>query len=350
MDDMSFLFSEENAISKEKSFYEKPFNFSYSSLNRLMWNPVEFYTMYVLGLKEERSSDEMTKGKVIHALLLEEEKFKEQFIVSPTNLPKDKAKQVIDRVFARHLEVIKENDDPTLLYTLNIDNYDSEILAVMKDIDYFQNLKTDEQRLAKIITPEAFTYWNIQVVKDTKIVIEQELYDYCKNATDVIKTRPDIIKLLGLDVTEIDNVDIYREEMMELEKLNDFPFGLKGIIDSLKVDHTEKVIYINDVKTTSKELKDFKDSIDYYQYWLQAVIYIILVSYNFRHLVDTGYEIKFHFIAIDKKFQTYAFPVSESTLEDWYKQTVDAFEIAKYHYESRRFELPYAFDKGLVKL
>lgn len=303
--------------------------------------------MYVLGIRDERMSEEMLKGKVVHALLLEEDKFKEQFVVSPTNLPKDKAKQVIDSVFAKHAALNAGEAD---FYTLNLDNYEAEILQAMRDIDYYQNLKTDEQRIAKIVTPEAFTYWMIQTVKDTKTVISSEMYQYCKDSVDIIKTKPEIIHLLGLDVVpDIDNIEVYNEQMMSCE-LKSYPFGLKGILDNLKVDHTTKKIYINDIKTTSKELKDFTDSVEYWQYWLQAVIYLILVSYNFRHLVDADYEIEFRFIVIDKKFQTYPFPVSEKTLAEWHKRTLEALDIAKYHYENKRFELPYAFDKALVTL
>ena len=345
-EELDVIFSEESRISKLDEFYSKPFSFSYSSLNKLMWNPTEFFAMYVLGLKDERMTEEMVRGKVIHALLLEEDKFKQQFVVSPTNLPKDKAKQVIDIVFSKHVENTKGETD---FYMLHLDNYKVEVLEAMRSIDYYQNLKTDEQRLAKVITPEALTYWTILTVKDTKTVVEQELYDHCKDSVDIIKTRPDIIHLLGLDVTEVDNVEVYNEQMMECE-LKDYPFGLKGILDNIKIDHTEKIIYITDVKTTSKQLKDFSESVDYYQYWLQAVIYIILVSNNFSNLLDQDYEIKFHFIAIDRKFQTYAFPVSEGTLNDWYNKTVDALEMAKYHYENKRYELPYAFDKALVTL
>lgn len=347
-EELEVLFTEEVQLSKIDAFYAKPFSFSYSSLNKLMWDPTQFYAMYVLGLKDERMSEEMTKGKVVHALLLEEDKFKEQFVVSPTNLPKDKAKLVIDKVFEKHQSLTK--DDPGLFYTLSLDNYETEILEFMREIDYYQNLKTDQQRLDKVITPESFTYWTIQTVKDTKTVIAQEMYEFCKNATDIIKTKPEIIHLLGLDyVEEVDNVDIYNEQMMEC-KLKNYKFGLKGILDNLKIDHNNKVIYINDVKTTSKELKDFTESIEYFQYWLQAAIYVTLVTYNFQHLIDEGYDVRFHFITIDKNFKCYPFPVSESTMSSWFNKMVETLDKAAYHYENRRYELPYAFDKALVTL
>ena len=58
----------------EKSFYDKKFYFSYSSLNKLMWNPAVFYQLYVLGMKEERTDAHLVQGKIVHALLLEEDK------------------------------------------------------------------------------------------------------------------------------------------------------------------------------------------------------------------------------------------------------------------------------------
>lgn len=348
MEGLETLFAEDVQLSKIEEFYSKPFSFSYSSLNKLMWDPTQFYAMYILGIRDERMTEEMIKGQVIHALLLEEDKFKEKFVVSPTNLPKDKAKLVIDRVFQKHEQLTK--DDPSLFYTLKLDNYQTEILEVMREIDYYQNLKTDDQRLAKVITTESFTYWDIQIVRDTKTVIAQEMYDFCKAATDVIKLRSDIIHLLGLDyVAEVDNMEIYNEQMMECP-LKGYNFGLKGILDNIKIDHNAKTIYINDVKTTSKELKDFSESIEYFQYWLQAAIYLTMVSYNFQHLVDAGYQIKFHFITIDRNFKCYAFPVSERTLETWFTKMVETLDKAAYHYDNRRFELPYEFDKALVTL
>lgn len=348
MEDISSIFQDVNLQqAKEQEFYSKPFKFSYSSMNKLIWNPVVFYTMYVLGLKEERTDAHLVKGKIIHALMLEEDKFKEQFVISPNNLPKDTPKLIIDRVFKHHASLT--GDDIDQYYTVTLSAYESLIIDIMKEINYFQNLKTDAQRLEKVITPEAATYWNILLVKDTKTVIEQGIYDYCKSATDIIKTKQDIIHLLGLDDEYNSDVEVFNEHYMETE-LRDYPFGLKGIIDNLKIDHTNKVIYINDLKTTSKELKEFPESIEYYQYWLQAMIYLVMISQKYLHLLDQGYDVKFHFIVIDSNFQSYAFPVSEATMSKWHTRLMDTLNIAKYHYTERRYELPYHFDRGIVTL
>ena len=40
----------------ENDFYKQKFYFSYSSLNKLMWNPVVFHQLYVLKIKEDIST------------------------------------------------------------------------------------------------------------------------------------------------------------------------------------------------------------------------------------------------------------------------------------------------------
>ena len=50
----------------ENDFYTKKFYFSYSSLNKLMWNPQAFYQAYVLGNREEKVESYLVNGKIIH--------------------------------------------------------------------------------------------------------------------------------------------------------------------------------------------------------------------------------------------------------------------------------------------
>lgn len=348
MEDLSFLFSEENAVVKEKDFYDKKFYFSYSSLNKLIWNPTAFYTMYVLGLKEERTDAHLVKGKIIHGLLLEEDKFAENFIISPSNIPADKMKVVIDRVFAHHADLLR--DDEVAYANATLETYSNAIIDILADMNYHQSLKTDAQRLDKVLTPENSSYFNFLLTRGNRTLIDQQSYDFCKSAVDIIKQKPEIIHLLGLDTTEVDNVDVFNELVINCE-LKQYPFGLKGIVDNIKIDHEAKIIYVNDVKTSGKELKDFKESIEYYMYWLQAVFYLIMVSNKFAPLIEQkGYQIKFHFLVIDVNYQTYAFPISQETLASWQKRTLESLDIAAYHYTNKRYDLPYAFDRGIVTL
>jgi hypothetical protein len=321
----------------EGDFYSKKFYFSYSSLNKLLWNPAVFYQLYVLGLKEERQDAHLIQGKIIHALLLEPEKFEENFIISPDNLPTGNPKIVIDRVYAHHTELAKNGDERT-----DITEFANAILDVMKDMNYHQSLKTDQQRLDKILTPDVENYWYFLKAKGNKTLLDQETYNFCLNAVELIKTNPKVCKLLGCNLTEFDNVQVFNELQLTCS-IREKEFGLKGIVDNLVIDHNEKILYINDVKTTSKDLKDFPETVEFYSYWLQAIIYCTLVGMSFGQLIEHGYEMKFHFVVVDRNFQTYAFPVSDQTLTHWLEKFNSCLNKAEWHYKNKSYDLPYDF-------
>ena len=329
----------------ENDFYSKPFEFSYSSLNKLMWSPQAFYQLYVLANKEERTESYLVNGKIIHALLLEEDKFNDQFVISPTNLPTGSTRTVVDRVFYHHVELSNSGDQRT-----EFNEFSDAVLDVLKDINLHQSLKTDQQRIDKMYTAEAESYWNFLKTKGNKTLIDQETYDFCKTGVDLIKMNKDICSLIGCNVTEFDNKEVYNEIPMNCQVV-DKSFGLKGIIDNLIIDHDKKIIYINDIKTTSKDLKDFPESIEFYNYWMQAAIYTTMVAVKYMSLIDhDDYQIKFHFVVIDKLYQVYAFPVRNETMTVWFNKLTDVLDKAEWHYFNKNFTLPYEFATGSVTL
>ena len=328
----------------ENDFYTKPFKFSYSSLNKLMWNPQAFYQMYVLGNREEKTESYLVNGKIIHCLLLEPEKFDQQFIVSPANLPTGSTRSVVDRVYA-HATELQKNGDARTEFT----EFSDAVLDVLKDINLHQSLKTDQQRIDKMYTVEAINYWEFLKSKGNKTLIDQENYDFCKTGVDLIKLNKEVCTLLGCDTNEFSTKEVFNEFPLEVG-INDRPFGLKGIIDNMVIDHDKKTIYINDVKTTSKDLKDFQESIEFYNYWMQAAIYSSLIGIKYIDLIDAGYEVKFHFIVIDRNFQVYPFPVTSNTLNNWFTKLTDVLEKANWHYTNKSYDLPYNFATGKVTL
>lgn len=326
----------------EEIFYSKPFYFSYSSLNKLLWNPIAFYQTYILQQREEISSPSLLQGKVIHALLLSEKYFNDMYIISKDNFPTGNPKILIDRLFTHHKELVDNGQEEKT----DLNQYQNAILDIMKDMNYHQTLKTDQQRIDKIITPDVINYWNFLITKGNKEIIDIQTYNYCLDATNMIKSNSEISELMGLNITEFDNKEVYNE--IELNKMLDkFPFGLKGILDNVVIDHDSKTIYINDLKTTSKDLKDFPESIEYYGYWIQMTIYLILVYFNYsNYIINQNYKVKFHFIVIDRNMMTYAFEVSDSTQKNWFERFMDdVISVAEYHYKEKKYILPYKFCK-----
>lgn len=318
----------------EQSFYNKKFHFSYSGLNKLLFSPRSFYSHYILNQREDKMEQHLIEGRLLHCLLLEEDKFDEQFVLSPNKLPGDSAKKVLDKIFTRACE------DGTQDVTLSLQEY--YILSSLQDINLHQSLKTDAQRIEKIVTDENVSYYEFLRTKGNKIVIDNETLERVKISVDEVKQNQKAWSLLGIGTPDSNS------EVALLADLDDHTFGLKGIVDRIRVSHEEKTIYIIDLKTTGKLLQDFPETIEYYKYWLQAAIYVRLARKSMPEL--SSYTINFHFIVVDKINQCYAFEVSKVTLGKWLDQLDDVLKIAEYHYTSRNYTLPYNYIEGNIIL
>jgi len=276
----------------------------------------------------------LIEGRLLHCLLLEEDKFDEQFVLSPSKLPGDSAKKVLDKVFTRALI-----DGYT---ELPLEDLSTDILILLQEINLHQSLKTDEQRVEKMVTDENKSYYDFLRTKGDKLVIDNETLEKVRISVDEVKNNSKAWNVLG-----IGGPNTQSEVPLQIDMLN-YNFGLKGIVDNIRVAHDEKTIYINDLKTTGKMIQDFPETVEYYKYWLQAAVYVRLVRASMPEL--SNYKIKFHFVVVDKINQCYAFEVSQVTLNKWSDDLDDVLKIAAYHYDSRNYDLPYAYKEGNVIL
>lgn len=340
-------------IIRESEFYSSPFSFSYSSLNRLLYAPALFYKEYVLGMKEIKTDAHLIEGKLIHYLMLDSALFSDKFIIASGNLPTDSIKTVVDVVY----EVIDKSED------LPLSSYSDVILVTLKQINLYQKFvddkkpdkdgiqKTaDEKRLEKVLTQEASEYFEFLKVKGSKDIIDQATLDKCTQAADILKSNPKIRQLLALDkVHDGSTIGIYNELAIE-GKLETLSIGIKGIIDNMVVDVAAKTVTINDLKTSNKSLNDFSESIDYWNYWMQAAMYVKLAKIFLRDVIDNSWVITFNFIVIDKYNQTYPFRVTNVTMDEWMQKLDYQIKQAQWHYENRDYTLPFKFISGEVLL
>ena len=99
----------------------------------------------------------------------------------------------------------------------------------------------------------------------------------------------------------------------------------------------------------SKNLEKFAETVDYYNYWLQAVIYSLLVIKSSKK--DIGdYKISFKFAVIDNYDHVYVFDVMDETFNKWRRGFLDIISQAEYHFRERDYNLPYDFAKKNVTL
>ena len=329
-----------NGSDELELFYKKKFYFSYSGLNKLLFSPGLFYNHYILNNREDSTDTHLIAGRVLHCLLLEEDKYDDQFITMPGKFPTDSQKKIIDTIFKQHLVV--GND------TLTLSDYSNDVLIQLSTNNLYQTLKTDQQRLDKILTEENKDYFEFLKNSLEKTVVDQTILDGCKISIEILRQNAEVRALLQLDNDKGDSSIKVFNELQLKTNLEGLPFGFHGILDNVVVDYNSKTLFINDLKTLGKSIQDFPDSVEYYKYWIQAVIYVILAKKEFA--IEKDWNIQVTFIVIDKYNQVYPYQVSSATLTKWESDFERIVTIAKWHYENKRYDLPYELALGNVKL
>jgi hypothetical protein len=326
-------------LQKQEEFFDKNFMMSYSGLNKLLFSPKLFYMHYILGQRDDVSDKNMIEGKLIHCLFLNPEDFEKEFVLMATDVPSDNPKEVLQRLYVHYSE-LKAMGDPRSL----LEHFEHAILDILKDMNLYQSLKTDAQRVEKIVNEKHQSYWEYMKKCEGKINIDQGMYDNALAVVEVIKASTHIMKVMGY-VKENITDDVEMKNEIELAAFpKEYSFGLRGFIDNLVFDHTNKVIRVNDLKKTSKDINSFEDSISFWRYWMQAAIYYKLVKSVFLSTPKyADYNFEFRFIVIDQYMQVGAIKVSNSSLKMWEIDAEHKLEEAQYHFENRNFDLPYQF-------
>jgi hypothetical protein len=321
---------------KEEEYYNKPeHRFSYSSINKLLFSPSLYYKDYILKERELKTDKHLIEGKLLHLMLLQPEKLNDEFSIVPSKVPSDNVRKVL-------------NDLKNKIVG-DLEDLGPEILEVLKDHNLYQSFKEDEKRLSKIQTTENADYFKF-LLESGKDIIDNDMLAKAIERVEVIKANKDVMTLMQDQVSdfEMDPIEAYNEKYLECE-LNDYRFGLKGYIDRYVVDHESKEITIIDFKTTSKSLEKFAETVDFYNYWMQAVIYTTMVIKNNEKDV-TSYKINFKFVVIDNYDQVYVFDVRNETLQEWFLGFNNVLKVVNYHWEERDYSLPYEFAKNNVTL
>lgn len=326
---------------KEEEFYNGDYKFSYSSLNKLLFSPKLFYKDYILKERELKTDKHLIEGKLLHLVLLQPDKLHDEFSIVPNKIPSDNVRKVLKTLSNRFY-------DPNAFIKLK--DLDNEIIQALEENNLYQSFKDDSKKLSKIKTEENEEYYKFLCENQKKDIIDNDMLVKATERVKQIKSNKNVMSLLEDKVTdfELDPLEMYNEKYLECE-LNDYVFGLKGYVDRYIIDHESKEITIIDFKTTSKGLDKFAETVDYYNYWMQAVIYITLVIKSSKKDI-TNYKINFNFVVVDNYDQVYVFDVSNNTLQNWYQGFTKILEEANYHYIKRDYSLPYEFANNNVIL
>ena len=338
---MNLMTKNNNQFEAEERFYSELFYLSYSGLNKLLYSPRVFYKQYVMGVKEEKLNVHLVEGKVVHCLILEEGQFHNQFMIIPSKVPEGNPKIIMDSIWAK-----AKNEK---IEALELGHFQEEILEMMVKLNYYQALKTDVQRIDKILSEENIAYYQFLQKQTTKTLISSETYEKCLEMTDEVTSDESAIKSLYHGNVDT-NVDIHSEHYLTT-KLEQYAFYLKGFLDRLVIDRSKRLIRVCDFKTTAKPIDKFKETIEFFRYNNQAAIYTELVQkFNQDLHPDDQWKIEFHFTVIDLFKQVYVFEVSPATMIHWNALLHNDLEKFNWHYVNKKYNLPYELAKEKVIL
>lgn len=325
-------------------FYDEKFYFSYSSINKLLFSPRLFYSHYILKQKEDKTDAHLIAGRALHCLLLEPDRFDEQFVTLPGKIPTESNKVIIDHIFNNNY--LPMNND-----ALTLEDFPNELLGQLIVGNLYQSLKTDAQRLEKILTDNNKEYFNFLKIRESKTVIDPAVKQQAEEALEALKANDRVKALLQMTDVKPLGVSVFNELMINSE-LDNQPFGFKGILDNVVMDENTKTLFVNDLKTTNKNIESFPDTVIYHRYDIQAVMYVGLAYDKFLKSREDADEwrIIVTFIVIDKYNQVYPFQVSEETLAMWEAEFFNVVSVLNYHYVNKDYTLPYELAIGNVKL
>jgi hypothetical protein len=331
----------------EEKFFSENFVMSYSGLNKLLNSPISFYKHYILNEREDNTDKYTIEGSLVHLLLLNPGDFDKDFVVTPANVPSDNPKKIIQMLF-EYCKMLNRDSD----FRCELREFEPEILQLLKEENLYQSLKLDSARIEKICDEKGETYWEYLHAAEGRTVIDDVTLAVAKEYVNRITNNITVMELMGMVEDTFNPVEHHNE--VELVTFPDnLPFGIRGFLDNMVIDHAKKTIRVNDLKKTSKDILAFRDSVENWKYWLQCGIYRMLVDavYIKNNPQFEGYTVEFRFIVLDSNMQVGVYQVSEETMQKWVIDTQKELEKARYHFETRNFDLPYEFlVKGQITL
>lgn len=210
---------------------------------------------------DEESTTSLTFGSMVDVLTTQgEQAFKARYVVPnfviPTGVMLEMADYLLNNASVPQLALVPDN----------------EILAAATAFDYYRNWK-DATRIEKI-REGASAYFNFMAANVGLEVVSAELMRDATLCAAAFQTSPLTAKYFISTENAFAACETYYQLQFK-SKYAGIPY--KGMLDLVHIDHTNKVIYPCDIKTT-KSIYTFEESFYKYRYYIQAAMYTQLLQ------------------------------------------------------------------------
>jgi len=263
----------------EKEYHELPY-ISYSGIKNFISKGPE-------GLLPREFSvirDAMDYGSLVDCLLLEKERFKDEFYVNKVPYPTDSIREVMIAMYEglRNYRKVKPS----------VPVSDAHILQYTTDWD--KRIKDPTKRLVKL-KADGLPYYYALVEANDRIMISTEMYDKALHGVNNIKNHTRFKALVEVSP----GVEIYFQPKM-LAAINGVT--VKVMLDILVIDHNKKIVIPVDLKTGYQHNNWFTTNFWKNKYLIQGALYREVVKKLLRQSELKDYVLyKFHFLYLSSK-------------------------------------------------
>ena len=212
------------------SYYEIP-AISASSLKLYANNPTLFFKV-IKGETKTKDTEALSFGRIVHSKVFTPELFKDEYIISSESCP-PAISAVLDNLLTNALA----------LEVYDLKSLRTQILDCCKVCSYQSSWK-ENTKIESILKYEK--YWDFMIASRDKKIITMEDYLNANIYEECLRNHPGAAALI---FGEDEEVLLEHEIFWEYKGL-----PMKSKLDKVKINHTNKVIKLIDLKTTSESV------------------------------------------------------------------------------------------------
>jgi uncharacterized protein YnzC (UPF0291/DUF896 family) len=276
---------------------------------------------FVNGDLEQKESASLDRGNLVHKFAESPEEFIVSDVVEPSEMGVKWTLEVKKLIDEKGTDIYEDDESVAI------------ILKAKENVGAYKNIKKVEVIVEKF-QKECEDYLNFLYKADGKIAMTpatRKIVEACNNS---LYSNLHINSLL---FNKLGNFEEFKElVIIWTRNLDDVAIKMKAKLDDVTVYHDEKVIHINDIKTTSKALSLFQYEFRNYRIYRQMAFYVEAIRHRFSDLILAGYKIRINLCVVETVGYFNSAPVTLSN--DWVqkgeREIKDLLRRVLYHQKS----------------
>lgn len=286
-------------------------------------NP-RLFRKFLDGQLDEKPSKSFEIGTLIHEELLEPGKLD----IVPDSTPGPKTQDIIDALWNRlYQDVEQDNIDLLELSELSNETWEAVIPA-----DFYPKytLQTKVNRIVR----EGSDYWKALYSNQGKKIVDPATWHIVQGCIESINLHPVAKELItGDGFGEYDEAlaetEITFDVQWAAEGENEVTVPIKAKLDRILINHRDKRITLVDLKTTSKALGRFEETVAMYHYYRQLAWYRMCLQTAYpEYTVDDCYIVA---VQTNKEYPSDVYKIDESYLRAGIKEYETLLDRIAFH-------------------